>query len=173
MPTERELTTPCLPRSTVYVKLFHEREIQFFEVGTSTVIASLAVKSGVTHPSCQTQALLDRSKLRAMLQLFLDFGPVYAALLFFVIYLGYGVLQATLDPLRHIPGPLIARFTRLWYVWHIYKGRVHYTNIGLHKKYGPIVRLAPKLYSIDDVEAAKTIYGSGTRFVKVKAPTFR
>ena len=108
-----------------------------------------------------------------MLQLFLDFGLGYIALLSFVIYLGYTVLRATLDPLRHVPGPLITRFTRLWYVWHVYRGRVHYTNIDLHKKYGPIVRLAPRFYSIDDVEAAKAIYGSGTRFVKVKTLMFR
>lgn len=108
-----------------------------------------------------------------MLQVFWDLGTGYTALLFSMIYLGYGVLQAILDPLRHIPGPLIARFTRLWYVWQIYKGRVHYTNIDLHKKYGPIVRLAPKFYSIDDVEAAKTVYGNGTRFVKVKATNMK
>jgi hypothetical protein len=108
-----------------------------------------------------------------MLQLLLNLGLGYIFLLFSGIYLGYCILQSILDPLRQIPGPLLARFTRLWYVWQVYKGTVHTTNVNLHEKYGPIVRLAPKFYSIDDVDAAKTIYGNGTRFVKVKIFTFR
>lgn len=34
-------------------------------------------------------------------------------------------------------------------------------------KVGPIVRIAPNQYSIDDVAAAKIIYGHGTAFLKV------
>lgn len=37
----------------------------------------------------------------------------------------------------------------------------------LHKKYGSIVRIAPHEYSVDDVDAARTIYGHGNAFVKV------
>jgi hypothetical protein len=33
---------------------------------------------------------------------------------------------------------------------------------------GPIVRIAPNSYSIDDADAIKTIYGHGTHFVKGK-----
>lgn len=36
---------------------------------------------------------------------------------------------------------------------------------------GPIVRIAPNYYSIDDMEAIKTIYGHGTEFIKVCSPT--
>ncbi len=32
---------------------------------------------------------------------------------------------------------------------------------------GPIVRIAPNEYSIDDINAAKTIYGHSTQFLKV------
>lgn len=32
---------------------------------------------------------------------------------------------------------------------------------------GPVVRIAPNEYSVDDPEAMKTIYGHGTKFVKV------
>lgn len=80
---------------------------------------------------------------------------------------GYCLLRIILDPLRDIPGPLLARLSRLWYIFAIYKGNFEFTNIELHKKYGPIVRIAPNEYSIDDYEAAKTIYGHGTAFVKV------
>ncbi|KFY96163.1 hypothetical protein V498_02853, partial [Pseudogymnoascus sp. VKM F-4517 (FW-2822)] len=63
-------------------------------------------------------------------------------------------------------GPLLARFTRLWYLYKIYKGDFEKTNIGLHEKYGPVVRIAPNEYSIDDVGAAKVIYGHGNAFDK-------
>lgn len=32
---------------------------------------------------------------------------------------------------------------------------------------GPIVRIAPNEYSIDDFDALKTIYGHGSSFIKV------
>ena len=83
----------------------------------------------------------------------------------------YGIIlaiQFVLDPLRDIPGPFLARFTRLWYFFAIYKGSFEKTNIELHRKYGPIVRVAPGEYSIDDYEAARIIYGYGNAFVKVR-----
>jgi hypothetical protein len=79
----------------------------------------------------------------------------------------YTLLQYLLDPLRSIPGPFLARFSRLWYFLEIYKGSFEETNIELHRRYGPIVRVAPHEYSIDDVDAARTIYGHGHAFVKV------
>ena len=79
----------------------------------------------------------------------------------------YFLLQQILDPLRSVPGPFFARFTRLWYFIHVYKGSFELKEIELHRKYGPIVRIAPHEYSIDDVDAAKAIYGHGNNFPKV------
>lgn len=39
-------------------------------------------------------------------------------------------------------------------------------NIDLHRKYGPVVRIAPNEYSLDDPAAVKAIYGLGTTFTK-------
>ncbi|OBT45682.1 hypothetical protein VE00_03948 [Pseudogymnoascus sp. WSF 3629] len=36
----------------------------------------------------------------------------------------------------------------------------------LHRRYGPVVRIAPNEYSFEDFEAVKTIYGHGTKFAK-------
>ena len=83
---------------------------------------------------------------------------------FFILYLIANFIR---DPLRDIPGPFLARFTRFWYFIEVYKGSFEVSNIALHKKYGPIVRIAPHQYSIDDVEAARTIYGHGNEFLKV------
>jgi hypothetical protein len=102
-----------------------------------------------------------------MLQQILSLSLGNTVLLLSALYTVFLLVQFALDPLRDIPGPLLARFTRFWYFFEIYKGSFERSNIELHKKYGPIVRIAPAEYSIDDVEAAKTIYGHGNAFVKV------
>lgn len=101
-----------------------------------------------------------------MLQNLLDLSFGSFALLACGLFMLYFVFDFIRDPLRDIPGPLLARFTRFWYFIEIYKGSFEVTNVELHKKYGPIVRIAPGEYSIDDVDAAKTIYGHGNAFVK-------
>jgi cytochrome P450 len=68
------------------------------------------------------------------------------------------------SPLRKIPGPFLARFTRLWYLRRLQLGRFHEDNITLHRKYGPIVRIAPKLYSISTPD--KVVYGIASKFPK-------
>lgn len=44
--------------------------------------------------------------------------------------------RALASPLRDVPGPFLARFTRLWKLYTIYSGRFEQINILLHKKYG-------------------------------------
>ncbi|KAF5875927.1 putative cytochrome p450 pisatin protein [Botrytis fragariae] len=96
-----------------------------------------------------------------MLQEFISM-PIWALIAIPVsIYVLSTVFLAIIDPLRHIPGPFLARFTRVWYCWEIYKGHFERTNKQLHTRYGPIVRIAPHEYSIDDVNAAKGIYSIG------------
>lgn len=102
-----------------------------------------------------------------MLQRILDLSSASLSLLLAGSLFLYLLTQWLCDPLRSIPGPFLARYTRLWYCWAIYRGTFELTNIRLHKTHGPIVRIAPNEYSIDDVDAAKTIYGHGTAFVKV------
>ena len=46
-------------------------------------------------------------------------------------------LYKTLNsPLRDVPGPFLARFTRLWELWAICKHENATLNIALHDKYG-------------------------------------
>jgi cytochrome P450 len=71
------------------------------------------------------------------------------------------------SPLRNIPGPLSARFSRLYYFAHVYGGHWEHRNIKLHRQYkAPVVRVAPNWYSISDPSALKTIYGPGSKFEK-------
>ncbi|GIZ48492.1 hypothetical protein CKM354_001155000 [Cercospora kikuchii] len=76
------------------------------------------------------------------------------------------LVRAIFDPLRTVPGPSLARFTRLWEVWQVCKGDFEKTNVELHRRYGPIVRLAPGRYSVCDQIASKIIYGPGSAFTK-------
>ena len=48
----------------------------------------------------------------------------------------YPFLRTYFSPLRNIPGPIAARFTDLWYLWHVQKGRFEWDNIELHRKHG-------------------------------------
>ncbi|KAL4806094.1 cytochrome P450 [Aspergillus unguis] len=89
--------------------------------------------------------------------------PIFllARYLFSLLYLTY-----TTRSLRSIPGPFWARFTRLWYFRRLWNGHFEEDNIALHKQYGPVVRIAPDHYSINDRAALKTVYGTGSKFPK-------
>ncbi|KAL2826445.1 cytochrome P450 [Aspergillus cavernicola] len=90
-----------------------------------------------------------------------------APLLFIARYLiSLLSLTYTTRSLRSLPGPFWARFTRLWYFRRVANGHFEEDNIQLHKKYGPVVRIAPDHYSINDRASLKTIYGTGTKFTK-------
>lgn len=75
------------------------------------------------------------------------------------------IYRAVFSPLRSISGPLAARFSRLWYLRRVLNGQFEKDNLSLHKKHGPIVRVSPDHYSIDDPAAAK-IYSISTKFRK-------
>ena len=77
------------------------------------------------------------------------------------------ITEAYFNPLREVPGPLLARFTRFWLLKAIASREVHKISIELHRKYGPVVRIAPNEYSIDDLDASKVIYRSKRPLTKV------
>ena len=54
----------------------------------------------------------------------------------------------------------------MWYFRSVWRGQFEKDNLTLHQKHGKIVRLGPGIYSFDDVDAVKTIYGKGTEFDK-------
>ena len=83
-----------------------------------------------------------------------------------ILYLLTIIYYSLASPLRAIPGPLPARFTRIWYFVRVCYGHFNTENIDLHKKYGGVVRISPNQYSIDDPAAIKTIYGFGSKFPK-------
>ncbi|KAH7042246.1 pisatin demethylase [Macrophomina phaseolina] len=74
--------------------------------------------------------------------------------------------ESFFGPLRGVPGPWLARYTRLWEIAAVRRGDFERQNINLHKRFGKVVRLAPDKYSIDDLDAIHVIYGHSTKFIK-------
>lgn len=68
--------------------------------------------------------------------------------------------------IQDIPGPLLAKFTNLWYMYECRKCRRYLTVQALHKKHGKFVRVQPHHVSIADPDAIPIIYGHGTGFLK-------
>jgi len=75
------------------------------------------------------------------------------SLLAYLFYYGF------FSPLSGIPGPFIARFTRLWLAYHGWKGNLHSVLSDVHDKYGTTVRVGPDEVLTTSPEAVKTIYG--------------
>lgn len=76
------------------------------------------------------------------------------------------IIRLSTDPLRHVPGPFIARLTPLW-LWYIsYTGIECRTIAALHEKYGPVVCIAPSEVDISDGAALNPIYVKNGGFLK-------
>ncbi|KIW64809.1 hypothetical protein PV04_09717 [Phialophora macrospora] len=68
--------------------------------------------------------------------------------------------------LNHIPGPALAPFTNLWRFFVVWSRRPELAHIRLHEKYGPLVRLGPRVVSVSDPAAISVIYALNAGFVK-------
>ncbi|KAI0407184.1 putative cytochrome P450 [Xylaria palmicola] len=72
------------------------------------------------------------------------------------------VYNVFFHPLATYPGPLLARSTLLWRIWHSIRGRIHLAIDDEHKKYGPVFRVSPNELSFASVNSWKDIYGHAT-----------
>lgn len=86
-----------------------------------------------------------------------------AVISIFALKVVYGLYT---DRLQHIPGPLIARLTPIWYWYLTWKGIECRAITALHKKYGPVVRIAPNEIDISDGAAINPIYVDNGGFMK-------
>ncbi|KAF9890027.1 hypothetical protein FE257_006707 [Aspergillus nanangensis] len=78
--------------------------------------------------------------------------------------------QVFLSPLRKIPGPWLARVSRLYKVWRVYDGGVHHKDIAAHQKYGSAIRVGPSHVTVSDPAAIPLIFGISSKFLKVITP---
>ncbi|KIW85494.1 hypothetical protein Z517_00885 [Fonsecaea pedrosoi CBS 271.37] len=76
-----------------------------------------------------------------------------------VVYSAGWIIYTTyFHPLRHIPGPFLARLSRAWITWHILRGDMEHEQRRLHAAYGPFVRIAPDEVACSDPRAIPVIY---------------
>ncbi|KAK0489270.1 cytochrome P450 monooxygenase [Armillaria novae-zelandiae] len=68
--------------------------------------------------------------------------------------------------LRSYPGPLVAKFSDVWLAYVSYQGNRSEVIHDIHKKYGPIVRLAPNHVSVALPDAQNLVYGHGNGALK-------
>lgn len=68
--------------------------------------------------------------------------------------------------IQDIPGPFLAKFTNLWYMYECRRGRRYLTVHHLHERLGKLVRVQPNHVSVADPDAIPIIYGHGTGFLK-------
>jgi hypothetical protein len=61
---------------------------------------------------------------------------VYGLVALLVVIIFKYIYQILASPLRSVPGPILARFTRLWEIYSVCKHDNPTHNIALHEKYG-------------------------------------
>ncbi|OOQ91423.1 Tryprostatin B 6-hydroxylase [Penicillium brasilianum] len=69
-------------------------------------------------------------------------------------------------PLRHIPGPRLARISSFWLSFRLRDGPSFRLLHKLHEEYGPVLRVGPSEVSITHPEAVNLIYGPNSRCSK-------
>ncbi|KAI0547173.1 cytochrome P450 [Xylaria curta] len=66
----------------------------------------------------------------------------------------------TFHPLSKVPGPFWPSVTRLWLTYAVSRGDLDVVQRELHKRYGPLVRIAPDEIACADPEAIRKIYST-------------
>lgn len=97
-------------------------------------------------------------------------APATFAPLLILVGLGLVLLKhifsAVRSPLSSLPGPWYTRLTNVVLRYHVLTGkRIHYIDY-LHRRYGPVVRIAPDEVAVGDVEAFSQIHRIGAGFLK-------
>lgn len=84
---------------------------------------------------------------------------IISAIGFAAYILGLTIYRLFFHPLKHIPGPLLARLTYGYQIYYdaILGGVLPKKMPALHKKYGPLVRIAPDRVHINDPEFYKRL----------------
>ena len=112
---------------------------------------------------------------RADREIAYDLGsaPLLSSLVFPCVLLTVPLLALFLfrsvknNPLSSLPGPLLARITRWYRVYVVWRGQAPVLMAELHSTYGSIVRVGPQHVMISDPAAVDIIHGFGSGFVKV------
>ncbi|KAE8381755.1 cytochrome P450 [Aspergillus bertholletiae] len=83
-----------------------------------------------------------------------------------ILAVSYLLWNHFLSPLRTFPGPFLARFTNLWRLQDVFKGRCDITHNQLHRRYGAAVRMGPNLLSLSDPSVIPYVFNSKNPWMK-------
>lgn len=97
-----------------------------------------------------------------------NFAKQYWPIAVFGILISWILSKRYLTPLRNIPGPFFASWSRLPRFFAVLGGQPHAWELNLHRKYGKVVRTGPDLVSVGDPAAINIIYNASDKFKKVK-----
>ena len=79
-----------------------------------------------------------------------------------IVLVFYGIWRVIYNvyfhPLRHFPGPWIASTSDFFKLWVISTKQIHTLTLAAHARYGPVVRVAPNLLSINDPYMLPAVY---------------
>ncbi|EJC97665.1 cytochrome P450 monooxygenase [Fomitiporia mediterranea MF3/22] len=104
-----------------------------------------------------------------ILRVFVDIGYriwLFLPWIFLVVHLIPYLVDRYHIRRNGITGPSLARFSDAWLGWVVANGRQSEVVHEMHKKFGPVVRLAPNHVSISDPGALHVIYGHGSGLLK-------
>lgn len=77
--------------------------------------------------------------------------------------------RAFFHPLRHFPGPKLARLSQFYHFFHIRAKVDNYRHLDrLHAEYGEYVRVGPNLLSISDPDMIEVIFHPQSNFNKAE-----
>ncbi|KAI0122835.1 isotrichodermin C-15 hydroxylase [Xylariales sp. AK1849] len=87
------------------------------------------------------------------------FGVLFAS---YLLYIASNVLYNLYwHPLASFPGPLLGRASRLPWTFALLRGTLVFDSPDLHKKYGPVVRVAPNELAFLDPRVWRDVMGGG------------
>ncbi|KAI0399882.1 cytochrome P450 [Xylaria palmicola] len=95
---------------------------------------------------------------------FITYGAYLTALFTSIL-----VYRGFFHPLRHFPGPRLARLSQFYHVFHISSKVDNYRHLDrLHQKYGEYVRVGPNLLSISDPDLIEVIFHPQSNYTKAE-----
>lgn len=92
----------------------------------------------------------------------------YLPLAVIIFLLLHFLSRRYLSPFRKYPGPLLASGSRIYRLFCVASGNSHLRMIDLHRRYGPVVRIAPDELSFSSPEAARLLLSAGKGFHKTR-----
>lgn len=91
-----------------------------------------------------------------------------ACTIVFLPFFSYVVYMRYFHSLSNYPGPLLATLTNTYKAYYVYNLTLHEKLLGLHMRYGPVVRIGPNHLHTWEGEAIAPIYRGGRNMGKTE-----